>query len=142
MPTRPETRAFFPTDWPIISAAIRFDRAGGRCEQCGRPHGERVRCLADGRWWDADAGTWRDRHGRPASWPDIVEACQVKEKAVRLACCHIDHDPANNAPENLRALCQPCHLLHARPHHLRQVRITVMLRRAAGDLFLGPYRRG
>jgi hypothetical protein len=39
----------------------------------------------------------------------------------------------------VQSLCQRCHLIHDRPHHLAQRRITYMLRRALGDLFLGPY---
>jgi 5-methylcytosine-specific restriction endonuclease McrA len=45
----------------------------------------------------------------------------------------------NNRLKNLRGLCQRCHLIHDRPHHLARRRITYLLRRALGDLFLGPY---
>ena len=51
MPIRPEYRWLYPIDWRELSVAIRFKRAGGRCEQCRRPHGKRVRHLGDGRWW-------------------------------------------------------------------------------------------
>ena len=61
---------------------------------------------------------------------------------VVLAAAHLDHDPTNNRLRNLRSLCQRCHMLHDRPHHLAQRRITYLLRRARGDLFLGPYRIG
>ena len=64
MPIRPEHRYFYPIDWPQLSAVIRFGRARGCCEGCGRPHGRMVYHLGDGRWWDADAGRWRD--GYPA----------------------------------------------------------------------------
>jgi hypothetical protein len=40
---------------------------------------------------------------------------------------------------NLLALCQRCHILHDRPHHLVQRWITYRRRLATGDLFLGPY---
>ncbi len=30
-------------------------------------------------------------------------------------------------------------MIHDRPHHLAQRRITYLLRRALGDLFFGPY---
>jgi hypothetical protein len=40
---------------------------------------------------------------------------------------------------NLKSLCQRCHLIHDRPHHQARRRITYLLRRALGDLFLGPY---
>jgi hypothetical protein len=33
-------------------------------------------------------------------------------------------------------------MLHDRPRHLVQRRIAYLLRRALGDLFLGPYARG
>ena len=51
----------------------------------------------------------------------------------------LDGDPANNRLWNLRALCQRCHMLHDRPHHLVQRWITYRRRFAVGDLFLGPY---
>jgi hypothetical protein len=56
-----------------------------------------------------------------------------------LAAAHLDSDPTNNRMKNLRALCQRCHILHDRPHHLAQRWITYRRRLAAGDLFLGPY---
>jgi hypothetical protein len=34
-----------------------------------------------------------------------------------------------------------CHLIHDRPHHLAQRRVTYLLRRALGDLFLGSHGR-
>ena len=64
MPIRREHRYFYPIDWPQLSAVIRFERAKGRCEVCARPHGQRVFHLGDGRWWDAEEGSWRDGAGR------------------------------------------------------------------------------
>ena len=66
MPIRPELRWFYPIDWPQISRHVRFERAGGVCQGCGRPHGANVRCLPDGRWFDTARHAWRDDHGRPA----------------------------------------------------------------------------
>jgi hypothetical protein len=56
---------------------------------------------------------------------------------VVLAAAHLDSDPTNNRMKSARA-CQRCHMLHDRPHHLAQRRITYRRRLAAGDLFLGP----
>jgi hypothetical protein len=53
MPIKAEMRWFYPTDWPQLSRFVRFERAGGVCQGCGQPHGEIVRCLPDGRWYDA-----------------------------------------------------------------------------------------
>ena len=40
MPIRREHRFYYPIDWPQLSTVIRFGRAKGRCEGCGRPHGQ------------------------------------------------------------------------------------------------------
>ena len=141
MPIRPEFRHLYPSDWPAISRQVRFERAGGRCQSCRRPHLTALRCLPDGRWFDAEAATWRDRRGRPAAWPDLVEAARLRTTRVVLAAAHLDSNPANNRLRNLRALCQRCHLLHDRAHHLVQRHITYRRRWAVGDLFLGPYTR-
>jgi hypothetical protein len=65
---------------------------------------------------------------------------QTRQTRVVLAAAHLDHNPRNNRVRNLRSLCQRCHMIHDRPHHLAQRRITYLLRRALGDLFLGPIR--
>ena len=79
--------------------------------------------------------------GRAARWPDLVEVTQARQTRVILAAAHLDHNPGNNRQRNLRSLCQRCHMIHDRPHHLAQRRITYLLRRALGDLFLGAYCR-
>jgi len=68
MPIRPELRPLYPPHWRELSSHIRFERAEGRCQRCGRPHLALLRCLPDGRWFDEQAATWRDRRGRPARW--------------------------------------------------------------------------
>jgi ribosomal protein S14 len=139
MPIKPEMREFYPSDWSLISRRVRFERASGICQGCGRPHGVIVRCLPDGRWFDAARHTWRSGRGRPSQWPNLEEAAQMRKTRVVLAAAHLDHDPRNNRLRNLKSLCQRCHMIHDRPHHLAQRRITYLLRRALGDLFLGPY---
>jgi hypothetical protein len=97
--------------------------------------------MPDGRWYDSARQTWRDRRGRTARWPDLEQMVRLRTTRVVLAAAHLDHDPTHNRLRNLRSLCQRCHLIHDRPHHLAQRRITYLLRRASGDLFLGPYGR-
>ena len=76
MPIKPELRYLYPIDWPQISHWVRFVRANGRCQVCGRPHGAWAQHLGDGRWWDEAQQTWRDGRGRNAArrsgwdWPD------------------------------------------------------------------------
>ena len=139
MPIRAELRRLYPPDWRDLSQLVRFQRAGGRCQGCGRPHLARLRCLPDGRWFDEEVRTWRDRRGRPARWPDLVDSVGLRTTRVVLAAAHLDSNPANNRLRNLRCLCQRCHMLHDRPYHLAQRRVTYRRRSALGDLFLGTY---
>ena len=141
MPIRRDLRWLYPIDWPQLSRQVRFVRAGGRCERCGRPHGRTVHHLGDGRWFDAAAEAWRDDRGREVEPPGYAEYKSLRRTRVVLAAAHLDHDPTNSKPRNLKALCQRCHMLHDRPEHRRRIRTTLLLRRALGDLFTGPYRR-
>lgn len=87
MPIRPENRARYPKNWKAISARIRFERAGGRCEctgHCGQDHGDR--CPA--------------KHG---------EAHPDTGAIVVLTTMHLDHEPENCGDDNLLAGCQRCH---------------------------------
>lgn len=158
MPIRPSQRFLYPIDWPQLSAAVRFGRAEGCCERCGRPHGATVWHLGthavagrQGLWWDADRGRWRDGRGRAvarrllpppnelvrlhlqlAFWPGLERADWPRRSRVVLACCHLDHDPANNVPVNLAALCQHCHLDHDRADNLARRREGARRRVRAG----------
>ncbi len=82
---------------------------------------------------------WRDRRNRPASWPDLVDIVALRTTRVVLAAAHLDGNPANNRLCNLKSMCQRCHMLHDRPRHLAQRRLTYRRRWAIGDLFHGPY---
>lgn len=82
MPIRAEQRALYPREWPQISKAIRRDRARWACE--GIP----------------PAGPCGAVNGL---------AHPITGSKVVLTVAHLDHDPTNNDPENLRALCQRCH---------------------------------
>lgn len=50
---------------------------------------------------------------------------------VVLTVAHLDHQPENCADENLKAMCQRCHLAYDRGHH----RETRRARKAIRDLF-------
>ena len=137
MPVRPELRHLYPPHWRELSLRVRFERAGGHCQGCGRPHLTRIQCLPDGRWFDEAAEAWRNRRGKATQGPDLVEATQMRTTRVVLAAAHLDSDPSNNQLANLRCLCQRCHMIHDRRHHLAQRWITYRRRYAIGDLFWG-----
>lgn len=97
--------------------------------------------LGDGRWWDEEAASWRNGAGQivclAVDVDDVLGAARTTR--VVLATAHRNHDTADNAPTNLAAFCQRCHMVHDRPEHRRRRWLTLFRRRALGDLFRGPY---
>jgi hypothetical protein len=116
MPIRPENRDRYPPDWPQIRARI-LERAKHRCEQC---------CVRNGAWGYRDAGTFHRVHKQGAieavrsgrEWvkpPFLLGGHRIIEIVLTIA--HLDHQPENCDPSNLRALCQRCHLAYDHEHH-------------------------
>lgn len=96
MPIRPENVSRYPVDWAAISHHIRFERAGGHCEcasECGR---------------GTHVGRCPNVHGQPAYGTG---------SRVVLTVAHLDHTPENCDDDNLKAMCQGCHLHYDRRHH-------------------------
>lgn len=113
MPIRPENRARYPKDWKEISARIRFERAGGRCEcagECGGDHGSTCAAL----------------HGEPH--PDTGSI-------VVLTVAHLDHEPENCDDDNLKAMCQRCHNRYDAAMRRAGIRSRERAKMADGDLF-------
>jgi hypothetical protein len=106
MPIRPENLSRYPADWKAISLRIRSERAGNRCEECGVENHAIGGRLAD--------GTFMPAIGNP-SLGEMAQ-CEGGEtlRIIRivLTVAHLDHQPENCADENLRALCQRCHIRH------------------------------
>ncbi len=139
MPIRADHLWLYPIDWTQLSQSIRFGRAGGRCEHCRRPHGERVFHLGDGLWWDRHDRRWRDGQGRRVRVPRRDLLREGRWTQVVLACAHLNHDPTDSVAHNLAALCQRCHMIHDGPEHRRRRWLNRHYRCALGDLFHGPY---
>lgn len=81
-PIKPENRHRYPANWREIRTTI-LARAGNCCEGTPRYQG----CMAAN------------------GWPHPVTGSRVV-----LTIAHLDQQPENNDPSNLRALCQRCHL--------------------------------
>ena len=126
MPIRQSERHRYPSNWPEISLRVRA-RAGNRCEFCGVANSA-LGAWFEGRFHKAEPkGTGlRDdprqgevfpcRHGDSVVWTRV--------RRIVLTVAHMDHQPENCADENLRALCQRCHLAYDRTHHVRNAART------------------
>ena len=97
MPILARHRWLYPIEWRELSASIRFRRAAGRCERCGRPHGRDVLTFPDGAWWDEDVQRWRCGRGRRIRGmrPPHSTILPTRRTRVVLSTCHLDHDPQN-----------------------------------------------
>ncbi|MCP5449807.1 MAG: hypothetical protein H6972_04460 [Gammaproteobacteria bacterium] len=63
MPINPELRPLYPPNWRELANWIKFERAGGHCEWCGREHGTTVLVIASGGWLDPETGECHDEQG-------------------------------------------------------------------------------
>ena len=111
----PMDRTKYPKNWNAIATAIK-DKAQWTCEGCGKP------CRRPGLPWatfvenllnvgddwylqtgESDAqGNWKERPQR-----------------FTLTVAHLDHNPENCEPMNLKALWAPCHLRYDAKHHAK-----------------------
>ncbi|MGL4638860.1 MAG: hypothetical protein ACRCVX_03880, partial [Shewanella sp.] len=107
VPIRPENKARYPKNWKQIADAIRV-RSGQRCE------------------------------GSPA-YPDCRavngEPHPVTDSKVVLTVAHLDHTPENCDDENLKAMCQRCHLTYDLDHHRKTAYATRKAAAMTAEIF-------
>jgi len=100
MPIRPENKDRYPTNWPEIRQKI-LDRAHNCCEICGVPN------HAVG--YRDSSCQFVELHGYEAD-PDFWDGkIALKIVKIVLTIMHLDHNPENCDPANLKAACQRCH---------------------------------
>lgn len=136
MPISPENRARYPANWSTEIRPAILARAGNCCEKCKAPNGEVIArefsgetyMLMDGRVFDAETGEAYG-YARGSEYP------VGRFVTVVLTIAHLDHQPENCDPENLRAWCQRCHLRYDHHHHQANATATRRAKKAGGDLF-------
>lgn len=120
----------YPANWKTEIRPMIMKRAGNRCEVCGAEHlslmlsKSRVSLTAAFASYRAakEAAGWYHEPGDKA----IV---------IVLTIAHLDHDPGNNVPENLKALCQRCHLEYDAGQHRRNASAKRNRMPGQGELF-------
>lgn len=137
MPIKPENKARYPADWKQIRASI-LVRAGNCCEHCHVPN--RVR-IARGQGDDADTYMMDDAKVYCANTGEYLGQCRMSDYDVArmtdivLTIAHLDHQPENCDPANLKALCQRCHLTYDAEHHKANAKATRRAQLNNGELF-------
>lgn len=118
MPIRAELRRFYRGPaWEEKRRRI-LVRAWNRCEQCGKPNRTEVRTVTRGTYmyWCKPEGFWTDERGR--EWPNLMlDPSLLRTIRVVLTVAHLNHVPGDDRDENLKALCQWCHLNYDKLHH-------------------------
>lgn len=139
MPIRPENRARYPQNWDQLSLAIR-NIAEWKCEFCGVPHGALV--IRDD---EGHHHAPKLKGGLTCAYPQPGEQGiylhprygyrSGRVIKIVLTVAHLDHKPENCSADNLRALCQRCHLRHDAHQHARTRRENRKRALAVRDLF-------
>lgn len=143
MPIKPENRGRYPANWKAIRTRI-LARAGNCCEWCRVPNKARIVRGTGGdaeTYMDGDARVFCANTGEYFGQMHMSNyECAGHWINIVLTVAHLDHQPENCADENLRALCQRCHLKHDAEHHRANAAATRHARKAIGDLFEGDTR--
>jgi hypothetical protein len=126
MPIRPDLRKFYGVTWRKVTRPRILARAGNKCEQCRVPNNTDVWRANGGCWLEIRASwndgvirIWRNSHGGPITPP----AGPRRDVRIVLTVAHLNHTSGDDRDDNLKALCQWCHLNYDAPHH-RETRAT------------------
>jgi len=109
----------YPSNWPEISHRIRFERANGRCEcdgECGQHEG---RCTAV------------NYNPHPVTGSKVVLTVAHMGTAKTDGSPGDKHDKMDCRPENLKSMCQRCHLSFDIKEHMANAAVTRRKKRIA-----------
>lgn len=125
MPIRPELRKFYGKEWQTIIRPRILARAKNRCEQCRVPNAVGHRIIhrgPEGMWRLTDAGaSWHRNHGGLTTFEPLWTLTHTVRIVLTVA--HLNHVAGEDRDDNLKALCQWCHLNYDRLHH-KETRCT------------------
>jgi hypothetical protein len=98
----------YPENWLQFTLNIR-DSKDWSCENCGKQCRKTGELLSD-----FILRIWGNKQGQLVGndWKEAVDF----PKRFSLTSAHLDQNPSNNHPANLKALCTVCHLQYDHPH--------------------------
>lgn len=130
MPIAKEFRKFYGATWRNVTRPRILKRAGYKCEQCQKPDRKQVWVydvgMGAGQYWTFQVKPLVSQlwhyciHGggtgnfRLYKGEDLARCRRIR---VVLGVAHLNHKPGDDRDENLKALCQWCHLNYDKIHH-------------------------
>lgn len=136
MPIRPENRARYPANWSTEIRPSILKRARDCCEKCRAPNGKTIcREMSGASYMTMDGMVFDAETGDALGYARGSEYPAGRFVTVVLTIAHLDHQPENCDPGNLRAWCQRCHLRYDQQHHADNAAATRRAKKASGDLF-------
>lgn len=119
MPIKPENKALYPKNWKSEIRPAILKRANNCCEFCGVKN-----------------YSFRYKHNHDVMLPPNSNVSLKEYSKIVLTIAHLDNDPTNNNYDNLRALCQKCHLNYDKELHRINSAITRRKKLPTKDMFL------
>ena len=127
-------QSIYPPYWKQFSEYIRFERAKGKCEECGLENGA-IGYRVEGAWIYAE-----DYLAVKAGKANFYVT--TGRTRIVLTVAHLDHDggicdcKARTGrkcaiPSHVEALCQACHLRMDLPKHIENAKQTRILKNDA-----------
>lgn len=132
MPIKEENKKYYEgKQWQYFRAWA-LERAEHQCQLCGVDNYAVVTYNENGKREIDSTEQYLDINGVPRiysearSYADMMnrDVPNMKFIVIVLTIAHLDHNPENNHPDNLRALCQKCHLNHDKELHKKNAAET------------------
>jgi hypothetical protein len=102
----------YATDWKLIAKQIKED-SDWQCHTCGKPCRKPKEKIKD---FEARIGSaWTKALVEIVCDDALGVVVRYKPQRFLLTVAHLDQNPDNNDPKNLKALCAPCHLRYDTP---------------------------
>jgi 5-methylcytosine-specific restriction endonuclease McrA len=118
----PIDKSKYPSNWKQIATGIK-EKAKWKCQECGRP------CRKPGVTWldfieELAGDKWHKETFDEVSDDSGLSTCVERPQRFTLTVAHLDHNPSNNHPDNLKALCSGCHLRYDAAQHAKNASAT------------------
>ena len=114
-----ESKSKYPWNWNQISANVIFGRAQNRCESCKLLNGSIIERMRMDRYRYVSKLEIDEMY-----YDAKKESCSIFKILKRrgyvriiLTCAHLNHNEMDCSNENLKALCQRCHLNYDRSNN-------------------------